>query len=62
VISRIGDALFTSGPFVTELSVNVKSNGIETSYSFNSAVKKAGKTNADVAKQIRKISGRMTGK
>jgi hypothetical protein len=62
VISRIGDALFTSGPYVTELSIKAGSQGIETVYHFNSATKKAGKTNADVAKQIRKISGKITGK
>ena len=62
VISRIGDALFTSGPFITELSIKVGVEGIETVYNFNSQVKKAGRTNSDVVKQIRKISGRITGK
>lgn len=61
-ISRIGDALFSSGPYVTELSVRTSAEGIETSYSFNSAVKKSGKTNSDVVKQIRNISTRLTGK
>jgi len=61
LISRIGDALFTSGPFITELSIKAGVQGIETVYNFNSQVKKAGRTNSDVVKQIRKISGRITG-
>ena len=61
LIQRIGDALLT-GPYITELSVKVGAQGIETNYSFNSATKKAGKTNADIVKKLRDFSTKVTGK
>ena len=61
LIRRIGDALLT-GPYITELSIKVGVQGIETTYSFNSAVKKAGRTNADIVKKLRNISTFITGK
>jgi hypothetical protein len=61
LIKRIGDALL-NGPYITELSVKVGVQGIETNYSFNSATKKAGKTNADVVKKLRDYSTALTSK
>ena len=61
-ISRIGDALFTNGPFVTELSIKAGVQSVETTYTFASATNKAGRTNSDVAKKIRSISTAITGK
>jgi hypothetical protein len=61
LIQRIGDALLT-GPYITELRITVGANGINTTYSFNSAVKKAGRTNADIVKKLRNISTFITGK
>jgi len=61
LIRRIGDALLT-GPYITELSIKVGVQGMETTYSFNSAVKKAGRTNADIVKKLRNMSTFITGK
>ena len=59
LVKRIGDALL-GGPYITELSVKVGAQGIETSYSFNSATKKAGKTNSDIVKKLRDYSTKVT--
>jgi hypothetical protein len=59
-IKRIGDGLFDGGPYVTELNVNVGAQGIQTTYSFNSAVKKAGRTNKDIITKLRNISKSIT--
>ena len=59
LISRIGDALL-NGPYITELSIKVGVNGIETTYSFNSATKKAGRTNADIVRKIQNMSSVIT--
>jgi hypothetical protein len=48
------------GPYITELSVKVGAQGIETSYSFNSATKKSGKTNPDIVKKLRDYSTKVT--
>ena len=59
-IDRIGKGLFGAAPYVTELSIRVGAQGIETTYSFNTAVNKAGKTNMDIVKKIRNISTVLT--
>jgi len=61
-IDRIGQGLFSpdAAPYVTELSIRVGAQGIETTYSFNTAVNKAGKTNMDIVKKIRNISTVLT--
>ena len=59
LVKRIGDALL-GGPYITELSVKVGAQGIETSYSFNSATKKSGKTNPDIVKKLRDYSTKVT--
>ena len=61
LIRRIGDALL-NGPYITELNIKVGAQGIETTYSFNSAVKKQGRTNADIVKKLSNISSFITGK
>ena len=61
LIRRIGDALL-NGPYITELNIKVGTRGIETTYSFNSAVKKQGRTNADIVKKLSNISSFITGK
>lgn len=60
-IRRIGDGLYLGGPYVTELSVRVSAQGVETTYSFNTASNKAGKTAQDVVKKLRNISTVLTG-
>jgi hypothetical protein len=62
VISRIGDALFTNGPFVTSMSVSAQAGSITTKYVFNSVNNRVGKTNNDYVKKIQRMSNKIASK
>lgn len=62
IISRIGDALFTNGPFVTSMSVSAQAGSITTKYVFNSVNNRVGKTNHDYVKKIQRMSNKIASK
>ena len=59
LIKRIGDSLL-DGPYITDLSVTVNSEGISTRYGFNSVTSRTGKTNTDIVTKLRRISSNIT--
>lgn len=55
LITTIADTLL-GGPLVTDVSVNVKPQGLETTYNFRTYGSRAGRTNRDIIDKIEKIS------
>jgi len=60
LISRIGDALIlnsqTIGPYITDISVRMNENSIETVYNFRTYTPRQNRTNRDIIKNLTKLS------
>lgn len=55
LVMNIADALL-GGPLVTDISVNIKPDGLETTYNFRTYAPRAGRTNRDFIKRLEKVS------
>ena len=60
LIENIGDALYlnnqTIGPYITDISVRMNENSIETTYNFRTYTPRQNRTNRDIIKNITKLS------
>ena len=60
LISKIGDALYLNdsviGPYITDISIKMNENSIETVYNFRTYTPRQNRTNRDIIKNITKLS------